>query len=219
MAKQVQLKPTTDDVIKLNVSDVKSLIQTLNGIKISNRALPPSALKFVLKNLKKLQALWDKMVIIDNQHRETFPKIEEYTQLTSAGNVLFSNNGKPLTEELKLGEVHLIEAYFDKESKKLVDTTSGEDLAPEVALKMNCVYLSDEKKLEHQEATKAYHDAQALNREEKHDCHVVFISYKFLDENKISIPTQVPLPSGEIAYPDAQLFYDNLVPDWDKDEK
>ncbi len=220
--KEVKLKaskPTDDIVISINANETTGLIQVLNGLKMANRTLPPSAVKFVLKNLKKLQALWDKLVAEDNEFRKTFPKIEEFTELHEpTGNAIFSNGGKPEGEELKPTEVTLVKAYFDRESKKLIDTTTNEPVTDgETLRKMSAVYLSDEKKSEYELATKDYHVAQNEIREKKHDCHVVTIGYKFLEENKISIPMQIPNPSiGEVIYLDSEMFYTNLVPDWEK---
>jgi|GEM_PF-5105092 len=218
MATQRHLKPITDNVISVTPNETKDLIQLLNGLKIANKSLPPSALKFVLKNLKKLSALFEKMIGVENEHRKTYPSMAEYCKLTEQGFVLFSNFGKPKEEELKPGEFHLIEAYFDKETKNLIDTSTGLPVDPKDALKLTGIFLSDEKKEEYLAATKAYQEKRNEILDAKSDCHVVFISYKFLDENKISVPTQVPLDNGQIAYPDAQLFYDNLVPDWDKED-
>ena len=218
MAKQVQLKPITDEVVLINANETSGLIQTLNGIKMSNRSLPPSALKFILKNIKKLQSLFDKLIAEDNEFRKTFPKIEDFTEVTEAGNAIFSNYGKPEGEELKPGEVTLVKAYFDRENKKLYDLTTKDALEGEVLRKMSALYASDEKKAEYERLTKEYHEAQAVIRERKHECHVVFIAYKFLEDNKISIPTQIPNPqTGEVIYLDSELFYSTLVPDWNKE--
>jgi hypothetical protein len=193
------------DIVAVTHQETVYLKNMLDGIRNINNALPTSMAMFVAKNLKKINALIDKLGIKKGEIEK------EFIEVDSKGRFLYWDKQEKRTnaegQEVPDNEqaINGIKAYYNYQIGQLIDTFTGKPVL-EGKQKELVYYITSEEK------ENAFQDKMEAHMTSKNEIHVTRVDSNYMEDTRVALPTRIHLPGAKTPIETNMVtFFDYLV--------
>lgn len=195
------------DVVEVTHFEVEELKKMLDSIKMKNEALPTSAAMFIAKNLKKVDALLQKLNVQKNEIQSTYLQIDnkgffafwdKHEKRTNAEGVEVPDNEQAINgiKAFKVTNPQGKPVFIDYFTNQPVLSGKEEQLA---------IYVSGG-----EEKEKEFYAAMDSHEKQKHELHVTRVDHDYLENCRVAIPTKYVTQNG-VQPINMVIFFENLV--------